>query len=270
MRPRFKRAFGAGGMVRSIFAEQMKRRITLTRAESDFLAEMEARSVYLDRRSLICAAGDENHKAFVLQSGWAISYCEFARGSRQIRRLHLPGDLLAIPSLAMRHHPENIETLTPAVVSPFKRSDFARLFAEHPRLTAIMYVFAQEERITACDRMGCISQLGCKERLAFLLLDVLNRIRTIDPLVGSTFQMHLTREQMAEITGMTPVHASRMWNELIAEKCIAAAGASVVILNEARLQTMSGYVNRAANLDFSWISGKDGIGQSAREFMHTN
>jgi CRP/FNR family transcriptional regulator, anaerobic regulatory protein len=257
-------------MIRSIFAARLKRRLALTEAESGFLDELEARSFCIDRRSLICADGDRDHQAFVLKSGWAISYTEFARGSRQIRRLHLPGDLLAMPSLVMCRHPENIEALTPAVVSPFKRSDFARLFAEHPRLAAIMYIFAQEERITACDRMGCIGQLDCKQRLAFLLLDVLHRVRAIDAKVGSTIEMHLGREQMAEITGMTPVHASRMWNELIAAKCIAASGQSVVILDEARLEAMSGYVNRAANLDFSWIPGRDGAVQAPLRLMHAN
>lgn len=257
-------------MIKSIFAQRLNRRISLSPAEVAFLDELEARSVYVDRRTHIVCADDEVHDAFVLKSGWAISYSEFPHGSHQIRRLHLPGDLLAIPSLAMRYHPEHIETLTPAVVSPFKPSDFARLFVEHPRLTAIMYVFAQEERITACDRMGCIGQLDCKARLAFLLLDVLNRVRAVDASIDSTFEMYLAREQMAEITGMTPVHASRMWNELIADGCIAADGQTVLILDEARLQTQSGYVNRAASLDFSWIPGRDHIGQRSPRLIHAD
>jgi CRP/FNR family transcriptional regulator len=255
-------------MTKSIFAQRLKRRIPLSHAEWAFLDALEARSLHLDRHSHIVCADDEVHGAFVLKSGWAISYSEFPTGSRQIRRLHLPGDLLAIPSLAMRNHPEHIETLTPVVVSPFKRSDFARLFVEHPRLTAILYVFAQEERITACDRMGCIGQLDCKQRLAFLLLDVLHRVRAVDACIDSTFEMHLAREQMAEITGMTPVHASRMWNELIADGCVAADGHTVVILDEARLQTLSGYINRAATLDFSWIPSRDAVRQHSPGLLH--
>jgi CRP/FNR family transcriptional regulator, anaerobic regulatory protein len=239
--------------IRSIFAERLKRRIALSPEEAAFLDDMEARSVDVDRRRMLCRAGDMVREAFVLKSGWAISHSQFPDGSRQIRRLHLPGDLLAMPALAMRHHPENIETLTPAVISPFERSDFSRLFAEHPRLTAIMYIFAQEERITSGDRMGCIGRLECKERLAFLLLDILSRLRAIDAAAGATFEMHLTREQMAEVTGMTPVHASRMWSDLISDGLILSHGHFVTILNEPRLINVSGYVNRASDLDFSWL-----------------
>jgi CRP/FNR family transcriptional regulator, anaerobic regulatory protein len=218
---------------------------------------MQANDLHVEARHVICRAGDRVNEAFVLKSGWAISYSQFPDGSRQIRRLHLPGDLLAMPALALRHHAENIEALTPAIVSPFGRNAFARLFVEHPRLTAIMFIFAQEERTTSGDRMGCIGRLECKPRLAFLLLDIFNRLRAIGAADGATFDIHLTREQMAEMTGMTPIHASRMWSELIAEGAIAADGHRVTILDEARLQSLSGYVNRAIDLDFSWIPGGD-------------
>jgi CRP/FNR family transcriptional regulator, anaerobic regulatory protein len=242
-----------GEAIRSIFAERLQRCVALNDAEAAFLHEMEAASVFVDRRRLICRAGDKVHEAFVLKSGWVISHSQFPDGSRQIRRLHLPGDLLGMPALAMRHHPENIETLTAAIVSPFERSAFSRLFGRHPRLTAIMFMFAQQERTTSGDRMGCIGRLGCKERLAFLLLDILNRLRAIDAAAGATFEMHLTREQMAEITGMTPVHASRMWSDLVSDGLILSHGHFVTILNETRLIDISGYVNRASDLDFSWL-----------------
>ena len=242
---------------RNLFAERLKRCSPLGEAEAGFLDEMGARNVQIDRHRTLCRAGEKVRQAFVLKSGWAISYSRFPDGSRQIRRLHLPGDLLAMPALAMSHHPENVETLTPAVVSPFDRTAFSRLFADHPRLTAIMFIFAQHERITSGDRMGCIGRLACNERLAFLLLDIFDRLRTIDAVDGSTFEIHLTREQMAEMTGMTPVHASRMWSELVAEGSIAVDGHRVTILDESRLRALSGYVNRAADFDFSWIPDSD-------------
>ncbi len=246
-----------GTEIRNIFAERLKRCIRLSDAEAAFLDAMGARDVFVDRRRLLCRAGDRANEAFVLKSGWAMSYSQFPDGSRQIRRLHLPGDLLAMPSLALRHHPENVETLTSAIVSPFERSAFAQLF-DHPRLTAIMFLHAQQERITSGDRMGCIGRLECKERLAFLLLDIFHRLRAIDAVTEGSFEIHLTREQMAEITGMTPVHASRMWSELIAEGSIAADGHKVTILDERRLQALSGYINRSADVDFGWIPSGEG------------
>lgn len=202
---------------------------------------------------MIQRAGDPMRNAFILQQGWVISYTQLADGSRQIRRLHLPGDVVAAPSMAMRHHAEDIEALTQTVVSPFARARFSEMFERHPRLTAIMFMFAQLERITYGDRLSCLGRFDCKSRLAFLLIDTLNRMRAIDPAIRQTFTMHLTREQMAEITGMTPIHASRMWSELLAERAIRTEGPVVTIVDEQRLARLSAYVNRFADMDFSWI-----------------
>ena len=50
-----------------------------------------------------------------------------------------------------------------------------------PRLAAIMYMFAQSERITAGDRLASVGHTCAKKRLAFLLVDILHRLRSADP-----------------------------------------------------------------------------------------
>jgi hypothetical protein len=71
--------------------------------------------------------------------------------------------------------------------------------------------------------------------------------------------MHLTREQMGEITGMTSVHASRMWAELIAEGAISYERPFVTIEDESRLVSISNFVNRSLDLDFSWLPGNEDV-----------
>lgn len=253
----------------SAIAERLSKRVRLTEAEVAFLDLLASASIPYRRRQTIQRADEPVCQAYMLKSGWAISSCSFPDGSRQIRRVHLPGDLLAMSSLAMRHHVEDIETLTDAVIAPFERKKFARLFVEYPRLATIMFIFAQEERITAGDRMGCIGRLDCRARIAFLLLDILHRVRAVDPSTASSFEMHLRREEMAEITGMTAIHASRMWSELIAEGLIRSEGPFITILDETRLKELSGYVNRSENLDFNWLAEQDSrtrmssVGQTA-------
>jgi hypothetical protein len=58
---------------------------------------------------------------------------------------------------------------------------------------------------------------------------------------------------MAEVTGMTPVHASRMWNQLIAEGLVTVDNGCVTIEDEARLAALSGFSSRSSALDFSWV-----------------
>lgn len=205
------------------------------------------------RRGVLTHSGDPNREAFVLKSGWVISYSRLANGSRQVRRLHLPGDLLGMPSLAFRHHAEELEAVSDVIVSPFPKVTLRQLFETHHGLAGLMFLISQLERVTLGDRLLSVATQSCKSRLAFLLIDVLDRLRRIDPGVLNTIPMHLSREQMAEITGMTPIHASRMWSELTRDGVISSDGGFVTVRDEEQLLELSGWVSRADDLDLGWL-----------------
>jgi hypothetical protein len=65
--------------------------------------------------------------------------------------------------------------------------------------------------------------------------------------------MHLTREQVAHVTGMTPVHASRMWSDLISTGLISCSGHHVTIVAEERLAQLAHYRDRDRDFDLDWL-----------------
>ena len=234
------------------FAQRVARRFKPDAAESDFLTKLEAYLARMHRGELIARDGDLSHHAFVLRNGWAMSFTRFPDGLFQVRRLHFPGDLLAMPSLAMRHYAEDIEALSDCEIAIFPKSALAEVF-RLPRLAAILYMFAQAERVTLGDRLASLGHNRGKARIAFLLIDILCRLRSADPSVGRSFDMHLTREQIAHVTGMTPVHASRMWSELISQGLIGCVGHHVTILAEDRLAEIAHYRDRDGDFDLDWL-----------------
>jgi CRP-like cAMP-binding protein len=239
------------------FAERVTRRFRLDAVEMAFLEELEARPIAFPRGHMVARAGDPADQAFVLLTGWVMSYTCFPDGSNQVRRLHFPGDLIAMPSVPMHHHAEDIETLSEAVIAPFPKRILAGLFAL-PRLAAIMYMFAQAERITAGDRLASLGGSSARERMAYFLADILHRLRSADRNVTCAFDMHLTREQIAHVTGMTPVHASRMWSALIAEGLIACEGHTVIVRDERRLVELSQFRDCDNDFDHDWLAQVQG------------
>lgn len=234
------------------FAERVTRRFRIDRSELAFIERLEGHPHPVSRGQTIARDGDPADRAFVLLSGWVMSSSRFEDGSQQIRRLHFPGDLLAMPSVPMRHYTETLEALSACVVAPFDKRVLAELF-NMPRLAGIMYMFAQAERVTIGDRLASLGHDSAKARIAFLLTDILHRLRSADGTVGSSFVLHLTREQIAHAVGITPVHASRMWSALLAEGLIRCAGRTVSIVDEALLAQLGHYADRDDDLDFRWL-----------------
>jgi len=242
----------------SVFAERVTRRVPLSPDEVAFLEALEASPRRYERHQHVTRAGDDATEAFVVVSGWAMSYSQFGDGTCQVRRLHFPGDLLAMPSVPMRHYAEDIQTLSAAVIAPFPKRLLARLF-DFPRLAAVMYMFAQAERITSGDRLASVGRSSAKARVAFLLLDILHRLRATGEAVGASFHMHLTREQIGQVTGMTGVHASRTWTELVAEGLVSNEGPIVTVRDAAALRALSGYHDRDGDFDLQWLAHCDGF-----------
>jgi CRP/FNR family transcriptional regulator len=243
------------------FVDLVSRRFRLSSAEIAFLEQLQARPMRIRRGTRIVSAGDAADSAFVLMTGWVMSCSRIPDGTTQIRRLHFPGDLLAMPSIPMQHHAEDIETLSDAVISPFPKRLLAGLFAM-PRLTAIMYMFAQAERITAGDRLANLGMNSAKARLAFLLMDILHRLRLADHSVRNMFYMHLSREQVAQFAGITPVHVSRMRSALSADGLIDWDGHIVTVLREDALSHLSNYKD-SGDFDRHWLGLVEGEAERA-------
>lgn len=234
------------------FAERVTRRFPIDRSERAFIERLEAHPLPVTRGQTIAQDGDPADRAFVLLAGWVMSCSRFPDGSQQVRRLHFPGDLLAMPSVPMRHYTESLEALSDGIVAPFSKRMLAELFTM-PRLAGIMYMFAQAERVTIGDRLTSLGHDSARARVAFLLVDILHRLRSTDSAVEDAFFLHLTRQQIAHATGITPVHASRTWSALIAEGLIACTGRTVTIVDEQRLARIGHYADRDGDLDFHWL-----------------
>lgn len=126
-----------------------------------------------------------------------------------------------------------------------------------PRLAAIMYMFAQAERISAGDRLARVGHNAAKACLAFLIVDILHRLRSTERTVGNCFTMRLMREQIAQVIGTTPVHASRGWCALLTDKLIRCDGHTVAVIDEPGLADLAQYSQRDGDFDQEWLSQVD-------------
>ncbi|HUD93361.1 cyclic nucleotide-binding domain-containing protein [Sphingobium sp.] len=86
------------------------------------------------RGRVIRREGDEVSGVFFLMEGWVGSSIMLRNGRRQIVKLHLPGDMLGFPSLALLASGESLEALTDTIVSFIPNTSLGRMFTESPRL----------------------------------------------------------------------------------------------------------------------------------------
>ncbi len=227
--------------------------MALTEEERAALDALDQRRREIPRHGLIRAQRSPTDQMFVLRAGSAICYVILRDGSRQIHRIHYPGDVIAAPSASFNKSLETVAALTDVVVSTFDKMMLGSLFEQHPRLAALFFLIGQVERAAISDRLTSIGRTTAEARVGALLLDKLNRLRMIDPRVGSSFKLNITQEVIADATGLTSVHVNRMLRQLAERGYIQRIDGEVSILDEEGLAGLSNYENRYDDLDLSWL-----------------
>ena len=240
-------------MTNSCLVERLGYYLTLTSREAVALEQIEGPERVYRRGALVRREHDRAHEVYVINSGWLLSFVLLDDGSRQILRLHLPGDMVGLSCAAFSRATESLVALTDVRLSPVEKSSLKGLFVEHPRLGALLFLIAQAEKVSLSDRLASLGRTSAKARVAALILDTVGRLRVMNCDLGDSFVFPLTQEEIGDATGLTAVHVNRMVRALVEDGLIARQATQLTLLNENRLAEIANYVNRYAALDTDWL-----------------
>ena len=237
----------------SCFADILSELVDLTQGEGDALRKLEERKRHLRRGAVLQRENEACNELFILRKGLMMSFVLLDDGRRQILRFLFPGDMLGISSAIYREAPETLTALSDCVVSPFDRGALSGIMDQHPRLSALILVYCQIERVALTDRLAALGRTSAKARVAALLLELRNRLRTTDKSIGKVFVLGLTQEEVGDATGLTAVHVNRMLRQLEENGLISREAGRVTLIDERALAHAANYVNRYQGLDLSWL-----------------
>ncbi|MDV3457266.1 Crp/Fnr family transcriptional regulator [Sphingomonas sp. HF-S4] len=206
-----------------------------------------------EKRATIRPEGIVPTSFFLLLEGWAKASIILPDGSRQIVKVHLPGDALGTPSMCVTRTVEILTAITPVFVSevPFER--FGKLFEDHPRIAAQFMLTSQLERVALMDQLASVGRTSAEARVASLLIDLLERLEAIGLASNGMYRLPLTQEQLGDITGLTSVHINRTLRDLRARGLIAQQGQHMTILDRQKLGELAARPVRTLNYDAPWV-----------------
>ena len=101
----------------SVLAKMLSAFLPLSEHELSCLAELQRHRVNVRRGQQLTREGQTDHKAFVLQTGWACSFKTLPNGGRQIISFPIAGDIVGLRSVLLRTADHSFAALTDAVVN---------------------------------------------------------------------------------------------------------------------------------------------------------
>ncbi|USI72088.1 Crp/Fnr family transcriptional regulator [Sphingomonas morindae] len=223
-----------------ILARRLAALAPLSEAERRMLAVDPSQRVRrTPARADIVREGDAPGDLRLLLSGWAARYKMLDDGRRQIVGLLLPGDLFDLHMTVLHELDHSIAALTDLrlVEIPHERLDQvlrgSGAIARALRRYTLMGAAIQREWLLS------LGQRTAFERLGHLLCEIHIRLSMVGLTNGNACDMPMTQTEMADATGITPVHVNRTLQEMRARGLIVLKGRILEIPDLDQLKQVS-------------------------------
>lgn len=187
------------------------------------------------KRDLI-REGDPPHSVFLITGGWACRYKTLADGRRQIVSFLLPGDLCDVNNYVLKTMDHAIGALTPIQYVELSHERVASLAGGQPRVAQALWW--QVLVSIAIQREWTLNngQRSALERIGHLFCELYYRLRCVGLTQGTSYAFPLTQNDLAEATGLTPVHVNRTLQEMRASALIVLKDRMLEIPDLERLE----------------------------------
>jgi CRP/FNR family transcriptional regulator, anaerobic regulatory protein len=184
-------------------------------------------------RRIICRGQDLHDIVPVICSGWAAAIVMLSDGSRQIVSFLLPGDMISTTMLFDSRPYWLVEAITDVQFRTFNRTDLKSLIYKKPDLLDTFFEAWVEEKARADQLIVDLGRRTADERIARLILNLVDRLAKRDMVRDNPteFDFPLRQHHIADATGLTPVHVSKVLSEFRRNGLISISERSITILD---------------------------------------
>lgn len=175
----------------------------------------------------------------IICSGWAMSSIALPDGRRQIISFLLPGDIVSAGSLLSPISGQSVEAITEVTYRKFKRAEIKELLFGRSDLLEKLFSLWNEAKARSDQLALDLGRRRADERIARLILRLSEKVAKRSLVRTQTFDFPLRQRHIADATGLTPVHVSKILGELQRAGLIEISSRSLTILNGPELQRVA-------------------------------
>lgn len=222
------------------FIRKLEHGARLTDDDRDLLRAVSQASYDVAPRQDIISEGEPPSNVHLVMEGLACRYKLLPDGGRQVVALFLPGDICDLHVQILGRMDHSIGTLVPCRIVDLTPQTIATLTA-NPRINRALWWSTLVDEGILREWLVNMGQRSADQQIAHLLCECLFRYRMVGMAEGNSFLLPMTQEELADTTGLTPVHVNRMLRTLREQGLIAVAGKRITVPDVQALADYSGF-----------------------------
>lgn len=228
------------GMLRGVIAN-LDRLHSLGLPDRTAFASIPFRTTRHPAGQYLVREGDRPEACCMLLDGYACRHKTTSAGERQIVSFHIPGDLLDVQHLELECADHNVQTIDAATVAWVTKQDMQRLLDERPMIRKAVWRAALVEASVFREWVLNVGRRDAVARIAHMLCEFVARHEAAGLGSPDRFELPMTQEQIADATGLTPVHVNRMLQTLGTRGVIARDKRDVRIIDWVGLRRLADF-----------------------------
>ena len=190
-------------------------------------------------RQTILPEGEKVKDIHLVTSGLAARSKMLPDGERQIMAFLVPGDLCDVEVFVLEAMDHDIVAISETTCALVPAKVIEDLLTEFSKLTKALWWSTMTDSAVLRERIIDHGRRDARERLAHLFYEMLIRYRIVLETTDDTFPFPVTQDELADATGLTPVHVNRMLQQLRSEGLIEFKNKTLCVLDPARLKKVA-------------------------------
>jgi CRP-like cAMP-binding protein len=203
----------------------------------------------LDAQSYIVREGEAPTHCVLLLGGFAYRHKVTGEGERQIIAIHLPGEFLDLQNSFLGIADHNVQALTRCDIATVPVAALQELAETRPLVGRAMWIDTLIDAAIYREWLVNVGRRNSLSRLAHLLCEFALRLEAAGLAGECGYELPMTQEQLADTTGLTPVHINRVLKELGRMGLIERSKRAVTILDWDRLRQVGDFSTRYLHLE---------------------
>ena len=211
-----------------------------TRGRSEVLNSLfrQGEGGYFQPGETLIKAGELPRYVYQLRTGLVYQSCWFPDGRRAIVDIFAPGNVIGLESILSMRASGTAAAAGPVKYLALDVKSLHRLMDD--REVALCFTSLLVEARRRSEELAArIARLEAPERVAAMLIDLYDRLRRRRLIARSTFNLHLTQQQIGDHLGLTGAHVNRVLGWFARQDIALVKGYVVIIRDMQRLRRLA-------------------------------